>query len=85
MSAVIAQQVAGSSNGSQANGHANGDVAKIKSSSAKSRGALKRLKAKQKAKGGNVSEVDTASEAGTESDAEVSHAARRIQLSRLAI
>jgi hypothetical protein len=52
------------------NGHGNGNGAIPKSSSAKSRSALKRLKAKAKAANGGKAS-DTASEAGTESDAEV--------------
>lgn len=64
-----------------ANGHlpaANGTTTaapKIKSSSAKSRGALKRLKAKQKGKSSNASASESQSEAGTDvepdSDVEV--------------
>ena len=60
-----------------ANGHANGHVAnghdlvKIKSSAAKSRGALKRLKAKVKGKTLRGAS-ESASEAGTESDVDVS-------------
>lgn len=61
-------------NGSIPNGHVNGDAAKLKSSSAKSRGALKRLKAKQKVKStaGSISGAESASEAGGESESEVS-------------
>lgn len=75
--AVVSPQVNGTANGSLTNSHVNGTAApKVKSSAAKSRGALKRLKAKQKGKGGNVSGADTASEAGTESDVEVSNVPR---------
>lgn len=70
----MAAKVAAKANGSDSNGHANGDAAKVKSSAAKSRGALKRLKAKQKGKGGgSVSGAEAASDAGAESDAEVSY------------
>ena len=57
-----------------ANGHAGPNGAtKMKSSAAKSRGALKRLKAKQKAKGGNASAAsESEAENGAESDMEVS-------------
>ncbi|KAK4687924.1 splicing factor 3B subunit 2, partial [Tremellales sp. Uapishka_1] len=57
----------GNRNGTVVNGHAS---PAIKSSAAKSRGALKRLKAKQKGKGGSRAGTETASEAETESESE---------------
>lgn len=76
---------AASANGTAPNGHANGDSStKVKSSSAKSRGALKRLKAKQKGKNGgtSVSGTESASEAGGESDVEVSYL---VQVDRISL
>lgn len=65
MPAAVMVNGNGNGHGPLANGHSMND---IKPSLAKSRGALRRLKAKAKAKGTGASE--SASEAGTESERE---------------